>query len=206
MITTVLIIVLIIIAIINVWLTLTKKDIGELKEKLIKIDSDLSRIDPLIRDEFGRSRDESQKAFRENREELNSSFKNLVAFLSSLQMGFKTLAIEKRSSEVWELLGAVKTQFAKFGEALEKTKKKLQEATNEIERAGNRSKDIEKKLRMVQELPKNQTVALLGEAIEIEQDNNTDEIKAQLPTAVWRNGGYSASYDSFVVGLSAVLR
>jgi DNA recombination protein RmuC len=103
---------------------------------------------------------------------------NLVAFLSSLQMGFKTLAIEKRSSEVWELLGAVKTQFAKFGEALEKTKKKLQEATNEIERAGNRSKDIEKKLRMVQELPKNQTVALLGEAIEIEQDNNTDENKS----------------------------
>ena len=52
---------------------------------------------------------------------------NLVAFLSSLQMGFKTLAIEKRSSEVWEILGAVKTEFGRFGEVLEKTKKKLEE-------------------------------------------------------------------------------
>lgn len=104
---------------------------------------------------------------------------NLVAFLSSLQMGFKTLAIEKRSSEVWELLGAVKTEFGNFGAVLEKTKKKLQEATNVIDKAGVRSRAIERKLRTVQELPKEQTVALLGEAIEIEQDNElnngTDE-------------------------------
>ncbi|MBX6361912.1 MAG: DNA recombination protein RmuC [Acidobacterium ailaaui] len=96
---------------------------------------------------------------------------NLVAFLSSLQMGFKTLAIEKRSSEVWEILGAVKTEFGNFGTILEKTKKKLQEATNVIDKAGVRSRAIERKLRTVQELPKEQTVALLGEEIEIEQDN-----------------------------------
>jgi len=104
---------------------------------------------------------------------------NLVAFLSSLQMGFKTLAIEKRSSEVWELLGAVKTEFGNFGAVLEKTKKKLQEATNVIDKAGVRSRAIERKLRTVQELPQEQTSALLGEAIEIEQDNelnnDTDE-------------------------------
>src|SRR3989339_81450 len=96
---------------------------------------------------------------------------NLVAFLSSLQMGFKTLAIEKRSSEVWEILGAVKTEFGNFGTVLEQTKKKLQQATNVIDKAGVRSRAIERKLRTVQELPQEQTVALLGESIEIEQDN-----------------------------------
>ncbi|MDR0683122.1 MAG: DNA recombination protein RmuC [Dysgonamonadaceae bacterium] len=96
---------------------------------------------------------------------------NLVAFLSSLQMGFKTLAIEKRSSEVWEILGAVKNQFSTFGDVLEKTKKKLQQATNVIDLAGVRSRAIERKLRTVQELPQEQSIELLGEAIEIEQDN-----------------------------------
>jgi DNA recombination protein RmuC len=91
---------------------------------------------------------------------------NLVAFLSSLQLGFKTLAIEKRSSEVWEILGAVKTQFGTFGTILEKTKKKLQEVTNVIDQAGVRSRVIERKLRTVQELPKEQSMTLLGEAIE----------------------------------------
>ncbi|MBN1306955.1 MAG: DNA recombination protein RmuC [Chitinispirillaceae bacterium] len=100
---------------------------------------------------------------------------NLVAFLSSLQMGFKTLAIEKRSSEVWEILGAVKTEFGNFGTVLEKTKKKLHEATNVIDQAGVRSRAIERKLRKVQELPQEQTAALLGEAIEIEQDNKRDD-------------------------------
>ena len=99
---------------------------------------------------------------------------NLVAFLSSLQMGFKTLAIEKRSSEVWEILGAVKTEFGNFGTILEKTKKKLQEATNVIDQAGVRSRVIERKLRTVQELPQEQSIALLGEAIEIEQDQEPE--------------------------------
>jgi DNA recombination protein RmuC len=91
---------------------------------------------------------------------------NLVAFLNSLQMGFRTLAIEKRSSEVWEILGAVKTQFGAFGDILSKTKKKLEEATNAIETAGIRSKAIERKLRAVQELPHDQTTGILGEAFE----------------------------------------
>ncbi|MDR2805145.1 MAG: DNA recombination protein RmuC [Dysgonamonadaceae bacterium] len=99
---------------------------------------------------------------------------NLVAFLSSLQMGFKTLAIEKRSSEVWEILGAVKNQFGAFGDVLEKTKKKLQQAAGVIDLAGIRSRAIERKLRTVQELPPEQSIELLGEAIEIEQDNTAE--------------------------------
>ncbi|MDR2126049.1 MAG: DNA recombination protein RmuC, partial [Prevotellaceae bacterium] len=99
---------------------------------------------------------------------------NLVAFLSSLQMGFRTLAIEKRSSEVWEILGAVKTEFGNFGAILGKTQKKLQEAANVIEKAGTRSRAIERKLRTVQELPQEQTVALLGETVEIEQDDEEE--------------------------------
>lgn len=77
----------------------------------------------------------------------------LAALLNSLQLGFRTLAIEKRSSEVWQLLGAVKTEFGKFGLILDKTYKKLQEASNTIEDAGRRSRSIERKLRNVQELP-----------------------------------------------------
>ncbi len=77
----------------------------------------------------------------------------LAAFLSSLQMGFRTLAIEKRSSEVWELLSAVKTEFRKFGGVLDKTKKKLQEASNVIDKAGVRTRVIERKLKDVEILP-----------------------------------------------------
>jgi DNA recombination protein RmuC len=84
-------------------------------------------------------------------------------------MGFRTLAIEKRSSEVWQLLGAVKTEFSNFGAVLEKTQKKLQEASNEIDRAGVRSRAIERKLRTVQELPKEQAGGLLGDVM----DNTT---------------------------------
>jgi len=95
---------------------------------------------------------------------------NLVAFLSSLQMGFKTLAIEKRSSEVWQILGAVKTQFGDFGKILDKTKKKLQEATNVIDSASQRSRVIERKLRTVQELPSEESIALLGKSVDMELD------------------------------------
>jgi DNA recombination protein RmuC len=86
----------------------------------------------------------------------------LAALLNSLQMGFRTLAIEKRSSEVWELLGAVKTEFGKFGDVLAKTKKKLQEAGNTIDKAEVRTRAIERKLRKVQEIPRDAT----GELIE----------------------------------------
>ncbi|MBK7095246.1 MAG: DNA recombination protein RmuC [Saprospiraceae bacterium] len=77
----------------------------------------------------------------------------LSALLNSLQMGFRTLAIEKRTSEVWDLLSVIKTEFGKFGNVLDKTKKKLQEATNTIDQAGMRSRAIERKLKTVQELP-----------------------------------------------------
>ncbi|NII24353.1 DNA recombination protein RmuC [Pseudoflavitalea sp. X16] len=90
----------------------------------------------------------------------------LSALLNSFQMGFRTLAIEKRSSEVWQLLGAVKTEFGNFGGILEKTQKKLQEASNVIEQAGARSRAIERKLRNVQELPKDQSSGLLGDVMD----------------------------------------
>ncbi len=77
----------------------------------------------------------------------------LAALLNSLQMGFRTLAIEKRSSEVWSLLGTVKTEFGKFGDILDRTQKKLQEASNSIDTAARKTRTIERKLRNVQELP-----------------------------------------------------
>ena len=77
----------------------------------------------------------------------------LAALLNSLQMGFKTLAIEKRASEVWSILAAVKTEFTKFGDILDKTQKKLQEAGNTIETASRKSRTIERKLRGVESLP-----------------------------------------------------
>lgn len=87
----------------------------------------------------------------------------LSALLNSLQMGFRTLAIEKRSSEVWELLATVKLEFSNFGAVLDKTQKKLLEASNVIEQAGVRSRAIERKLRKVQELPKEENILLITE-------------------------------------------
>lgn len=77
----------------------------------------------------------------------------LLATLNSLQMGFRTLALEKRSAEVWEVLGAVKTEFAKFGEVLAKTKKKLEEASNTIDAAEVRTRAMTRKLKGVEALP-----------------------------------------------------
>jgi DNA recombination protein RmuC len=92
----------------------------------------------------------------------------LAALLNSLQMGFRTLAIEKRSSEVWGVLGAIKTEFGKFGEALEATRKKLEQATKSIESAGVRTRQIERKLKGVEALPMLEAQAKLGELEEIE--------------------------------------
>jgi DNA recombination protein RmuC len=89
-------------------------------------------------------------------------------------MGFRTLAIEKRSSEVWELLGAVKTEFGNFGNMLDRTQKKLTEASNVIEQAGKRSRAIERKLRTVQELPKEQAILMLSEIPELEEITEDD--------------------------------
>ena len=77
-------------------------------------------------------------------------------------MGFRTLAIQQRSSEVWNVLGAVKTEFAKFGTVMDKIHKKLQEASNEIDNAKRRSRVLERKLRDVHELPGPQAQSLLG--------------------------------------------
>jgi DNA recombination protein RmuC len=87
----------------------------------------------------------------------------LAALLNSLQMGFRTLAIEKRSSEVWELLGAVKAEFGRFVGVLAQTKKKLQEASNTIGKAEVRTRVIERKLRAVQEIPQGDAVGLIAE-------------------------------------------
>ena len=99
----------------------------------------------------------------------------LSAFLSSLQMGFRTLAIEKRSSEVWQLLGAVKTEFGLFGGILEKTQKKLLEASNTIEKAGAKTRKIQRQLRNVQELPKPEILNLLEETPGIQGDLSSNE-------------------------------
>ena len=79
----------------------------------------------------------------------------LAALLNSLQMGFRTLAIQKRSSEVWNLLAGVKTEFGKFGEALSSVKDKLDQAARKMEEVDVRSRAITKKLRAVEELPDN---------------------------------------------------
>ncbi|HPZ99910.1 MAG TPA: DNA recombination protein RmuC, partial [Phycisphaerae bacterium] len=90
----------------------------------------------------------------------------LWSILNSLQMGFRTLAIQKRSSEVWTLLAAVKTEFGKYGDVLARVQKKLQEASNTIDTAAVRTRAIERKLRGVQELPaaEAQNLLLLGPA------------------------------------------
>ena len=87
----------------------------------------------------------------------------LPVMLNGLVMGFRTLAIEKRSADVWQTLGAVKTQFGKFGDLLDGVQKKLQESANKIESAKTTSRTIERKLRDVEELPETESVKLIGE-------------------------------------------
>ncbi|MBQ2695529.1 DNA recombination protein RmuC [Candidatus Saccharibacteria bacterium] len=87
----------------------------------------------------------------------------LPVALNSLLMGFRTVAIEKRSAEVWQVLGAVKTQFGKFGDLLDGVQKKLQESANKIESAKTTSRQIERKLKSVEELPEPESVKMIGE-------------------------------------------
>lgn len=89
-----------------------------------------------------------------------------VALLNSLQMGFRTLAIEKRTSEVWQLLGVVKSEFMKFGDILDKTNKKLLEISSTMEQASKKTRTIERKLKNVEALPipsEETEILLLGE-------------------------------------------
>ena len=87
----------------------------------------------------------------------------IAALLNSLQMGFRTLAIEKRSSEVWVLLGQVKTEFGKFGDVLEKARIKIEQVGKELGNAQVRTRSIERRLRQVQELPGGMEEDALGE-------------------------------------------
>ncbi|WP_415914393.1 DNA recombination protein RmuC [Paraburkholderia sp. J67] len=98
----------------------------------------------------------------------------LTALLNSLQMGFRTLAIEKRSSEVWQVLGAVKTEFGKFGDVLARTKSQLETVTRSIEAAEVRTRVMNRKLRDVEALPGEEATNLLGEAL-----RNGDELSSR---------------------------
>ena len=97
----------------------------------------------------------------------------IAALLNSLQMGFRTLAIEKRASEVWNLLSLVKSEFGKFGDILDKTHKKLQEASHSIEDAARKSRNIERKLKDVQALPGSERAKLVEEIEEPEPEMQT---------------------------------
>lgn len=99
----------------------------------------------------------------------------LLATLNSLQMGFRTLALEKRSTEVWQVLGAVKTEFGKFGDVLAKTKKKLEEAGNTISSIETRTRVMGKALRDVEALPDTQAQSLLPGADASAVDVGGDE-------------------------------
>jgi len=91
----------------------------------------------------------------------------IAALLSSLSLGFKTLTIEKRSSDVWRLLGAIKTEFMTFGTLLEKTRKKLDEASSSIDTAATRTRRIQRKMQGIEQLPDQEASSLLG--IEMEK-------------------------------------
>ena len=95
---------------------------------------------------------------------------NFLALLNIVQMGFRTLAIEQRSSEVWRTLGAVKTEFAKFGDVLAKIKERLDRASAEIENAGVRRRVLERHLRTVEALPEPEAAALLGPELNLDLD------------------------------------
>ena len=97
----------------------------------------------------------------------------LLATLSSLQMGFRTLALEKRSAEVWQVLGAVKTEFTKFGDVLAKTRKKLEEASHTIDAAEVRTRAMARQLRSVEALP----VQSGGELAALPGPDDADEIR-----------------------------
>lgn len=96
---------------------------------------------------------------------------NLAAMLNALQMGFRTLAIEKRSSEVWELLSAVKTEFGKFGDVLARTRDQLETVTKSIGQAEVRTRQMARKLKDVEGLPAPKAAELLGEPEAPEQDD-----------------------------------
>lgn len=107
----------------------------------------------------------------------------LSALLNSLQLGFRTLAIQQRSGEVWQLLGAVKTEFGKFGEVLDKVKKKLDEAGRHIDATGVRTRAIARKLRGVESLGADDAHRLLGATSEPTEEDEPEASADELPEA-----------------------
>ncbi len=102
---------------------------------------------------------------------------NFLALLNSLQMGFRTLAIEQRSSEVWKVLGAVKTEFAKFGDVIAKTKDKLDQASRTLDETGVRSRAIVRELRKVESLPEAESRSVLPQILLPDADETPPETK-----------------------------
>ncbi|MCC7375470.1 MAG: DNA recombination protein RmuC [Verrucomicrobiales bacterium] len=102
----------------------------------------------------------------------------LAALLNSLQMGFRTLAIQQRSSEVWRVLGAVKAEFGKFGDVLTRVKRKLEEASGHIEQTEVRSRAIQRKLKSVEELPGPEAAKLLPGLDSAEEGEDRPEASA----------------------------
>jgi DNA recombination protein RmuC len=100
----------------------------------------------------------------------------LSALLNSLRMGFRTLAIEKRSSEVWQLLGAVKNEFGKFAGILEKAEKQINTVSKSLGEAGKKTRTIERKLRGVETLSGEVTQQLLGVVPELDDDVEEDTV------------------------------
>lgn len=97
----------------------------------------------------------------------------LAAFLNSLQMGFRTLAVQKRSSEVWQLLGSVKSEFGKFGDILKKAQKNIKSAGDDLEvLIGRRTRAIERKLQDVQSLPSNIVAEITNGSLEEDEEND----------------------------------
>ena len=112
----------------------------------------------------------------------------LLALLSSLQMGFRTLAIEQRSAEVWQLLGAVKTEFAKFGDVLAKTKKKLDEASQTIDAAEVRTRAMARRLKTVESLSDEQARSLLPPGLDGGADDSMSSVSGAGPDAAASRG------------------
>jgi len=109
---------------------------------------------------------------------------NLAAMLNSLQLGFRSLAIEQRSTEVWRVLGAVKTEFGKFGEILARTKEKLDQVGRTLDDAGRKSTTIARKLREVEALPEAEAERLLtDEASDVIDVEPEPQISLPLPPA-----------------------
>src|SRR5215813_13145674 len=105
---------------------------------------------------------------------------NLMAFLNSLQLGFRTLAIEQRSTEVWRVLGAVKTEFSKFGEILARTRERLDAVGRTLDEAGRKSTTIVRKLRDVEALPQSEAEQLLTGEVDGVYDADEPDLLSQI--------------------------